>query len=96
MTKKKMGRPLGAKSIDYVPTPKNEIRRLVCTPCGRFVDMRVPPNNSEQWPLHKCEVTYKAEPFTKAIDVPKPPVHEFPPEPKIGTTYIASADRIIG
>ena len=84
MTAKKMGRPPGSKNL--VSVSKQEIRRLVCTPCGRFVDMRV-PSDPEQWPLHKCRVTYKAEPFTKAIDVPKIPVREFPPEPKIGTTY---------
>jgi hypothetical protein len=73
-----VGRPKGSKNGQgYVVNNKTyAVKRLTCKRCDIVVDLRCSDDTSD-WPMHKCQATRKAEPFTSSKDVPKIPKREW-------------------
>lgn len=73
-----MSRPKGSGTKDnYVAPSKLIFQRLVCKDCPITADIRVDPDDSTGWPLHKCSKTRKAEKFSTVIGIPKMPVRNW-------------------
>jgi hypothetical protein len=82
-------------SVQPVPERVRRVR-LQHTKCGAYYDVAVMVSKPDDWPLHKCSQTHRAEPFDWWGEVPKVQTRELPPEDTQPVTDPYPYIRVIG